>query len=63
MAAKVQGLFECDPEGRLVVGRAEKQSVDLAIGFAQDDVLDAQQGFCHGTVPRFNYSMNRSVIA
>jgi hypothetical protein len=62
VAAKVERLPETDPERGLIVRGAEKQGIDSAVGFARYDVLDSEQGFCHGTVPRFNCSTNRWVI-
>ncbi len=42
MAAKVERLLKADPERGLVVRRAEEQGIDSAVGFARDDILDAE---------------------
>ena len=63
VAAEVEGLLETDPERGSIVRGTKKQGIDSAIGFARDDVLDGEPGLLPGTVPRFNCSMNRSVIA
>ena len=63
ITAKVDGLPEGDPEWGVVIRRAEKQGINSAIGFARNDVLDGKPRLCHGTLPRFNCSMNRAVIA
>jgi len=46
--AKVEGLFETDPERGLIVRGAKKQGVDSAVRFAGDDVLDGEPGLLPG---------------
>ena len=49
--AKVEGLSETDPERGLIVCGTKKQSVDSAVGFARDDVLNGEPGLLpwHGS--------------
>jgi hypothetical protein len=63
VAAEVEGLLETDPERGLIVRGTKKQSVDSAVGFARDDVLNGEPALLPWYGSAFNCSMKRSVIA